>query len=602
VTTDGTGHAAINDTLPVAVGPAQFITATATDPGGNTSEFSQDIATPVPTTDLSITANDSPDPVTAGTNLTYTLTVHTAGPSDAQAVVVSDPLPAGTSFVSASNGGSLNAGTVSWNLGTIPAGAANTTLTLIVHVGAAQTTGLSNTSTVSSTTPDPNTGNNTATATTTIARSTDLSITANDSPDPVTAGTNLTYTLTVHTAGPSDAQAVVVSDPLPAGTSFVSASNGGRLSAGTVSWNLGTIPAGAADTTLTLIVHVGAAQTTGLSNTATVSSTTPDPNPGNNTVSATTVIQGTPPGAAALADLAVTGAGAPASVGIGGDWTITLTVTNRGPAPASGVTLVNPLPAGVEFVSTSGGTFDSGRQVIAVPFGALETGSSATVTLVLRPTAAGTITDTATATANESDPDPANNQAVLVNVITPMPTGPVGGSPPTVLGVQRFGFHAQPTRLVVNFNGLLDPVCAQDLRNYRLVAPGRDGRFGTRDDRVLVVRSASYDPTRRTVTLAPAGRLKLRSVYQLTISAAAPGGVADTNGCLLDGNRDAVPGGNYVGLINKYSLAGRVDRSGALRPFLGSARYQPGHASTKTVARLLASRIPIGQHHRIRQS
>ena len=43
--------------------------------------------------DLSITKTDSPDPVTAGNDLTYTVTVHNYGPSDAQAVQVTDTLP-----------------------------------------------------------------------------------------------------------------------------------------------------------------------------------------------------------------------------------------------------------------------------------------------------------------------------------------------------------------------------------------------------------------------------------------------------------------------------------------------------------------------------
>src|SRR5207248_3197478 len=155
--------------------------------------------------------------------------------------------------------------------------------------------------------------------------------------------------------------------------------------------------------TVTIVVRpLASAAGTTITDTAAVSGTLDDTDAMNNTATTSTAIIAAP---SPMADLAVTGAGAPASGDIGSDWTITLTVTNRGPAPASGVTLVNPLPAGVQFVSTSGGTFDPGRQVITVPLGALKPGSSATVTLVLRPTAAGTITDTATATGTESDPD-----------------------------------------------------------------------------------------------------------------------------------------------------------------------------------------------------
>ena len=73
--------------------------------------------------DLSITKSDSPDPVIAGTNLTYTMTVDSDGPSDALNVSVSDTMPAGTTFVSATGGGSYDAGTntVTWSLGTVAA-------------------------------------------------------------------------------------------------------------------------------------------------------------------------------------------------------------------------------------------------------------------------------------------------------------------------------------------------------------------------------------------------------------------------------------------------------------------------------------------------
>jgi uncharacterized repeat protein (TIGR01451 family) len=52
--------------------------------------------------DVAVVLSDNPDPVSAGTQLTYTATVNNGGPADAQNVSLSLPLPAGTSFVSAS--------------------------------------------------------------------------------------------------------------------------------------------------------------------------------------------------------------------------------------------------------------------------------------------------------------------------------------------------------------------------------------------------------------------------------------------------------------------------------------------------------------------
>ena len=46
-----------------------------------------------PSADLSITKTDSVDPVTAGTDLTYTLVVSNGGPSSATSVVATDPVP-----------------------------------------------------------------------------------------------------------------------------------------------------------------------------------------------------------------------------------------------------------------------------------------------------------------------------------------------------------------------------------------------------------------------------------------------------------------------------------------------------------------------------
>src|SRR5207245_3255172 len=55
--------------------------------------------------DLSITKTDNPDPVNAGATLTYTVTVTNGGPSTAANVQVTDNLPAGVTFQSASGTG-----------------------------------------------------------------------------------------------------------------------------------------------------------------------------------------------------------------------------------------------------------------------------------------------------------------------------------------------------------------------------------------------------------------------------------------------------------------------------------------------------------------
>ena len=56
---------------------------------------------PAAAADLSLTKTDSPDPVSTGAPLTYSIRVSNAGPDAATNVVVTDNLPKGVGFVSA---------------------------------------------------------------------------------------------------------------------------------------------------------------------------------------------------------------------------------------------------------------------------------------------------------------------------------------------------------------------------------------------------------------------------------------------------------------------------------------------------------------------
>jgi uncharacterized repeat protein (TIGR01451 family) len=124
-------------------------------------------------TDMSITKTASPEPVARGGTLTYHLTVTNNGtpamPATTSGVTLSDVLPAGVTFVSAtpSSGTCSGTSTVTCNLGIFPSGA---TATVDIVVTAPNTPGtITNTATVAALTTDPNPSNNTASAVTTVS-------------------------------------------------------------------------------------------------------------------------------------------------------------------------------------------------------------------------------------------------------------------------------------------------------------------------------------------------------------------------------------------------------------------------------------------------
>ncbi len=125
-------------------------------------QSSELVPPPEPAADLSITQTDAPDPVTAGADLTYTVTITNNGPETATGVAFADTLPAGATFVSAtSSQGTLAqaAGVVSGSLGSLEP-EASATITIVVRSPTAGT--ITNTARVAGVQRDPDTANNTA--------------------------------------------------------------------------------------------------------------------------------------------------------------------------------------------------------------------------------------------------------------------------------------------------------------------------------------------------------------------------------------------------------------------------------------------------------
>jgi uncharacterized repeat protein (TIGR01451 family) len=254
--------------------------------------------------DLSLTKTDSPDPVIAGTNLTYTITVTNGGPDVAANASWTDTLPAGTTFVSlpAVAGWSCTTGaTVSCSNPSFAVGSAVFTLTVAVDPGVAAGTVLSNTATAASDTGDPDTDDRSDTAMTTVATAADLTVTKTDAEDPIVPGGTQTYTITVTNNGPSPALSVSLDDTLPTGTTFLSlASPGGWScttpavgSGGTVSCSTAALAVGSpAVFTLQVVFDVGLAEGTVVTNEATVSSATPEAQSGDEEDTEDTLVSG----------------------------------------------------------------------------------------------------------------------------------------------------------------------------------------------------------------------------------------------------------------------------------------------------------------------
>ena len=397
-------------------------TATVTSPTPDpdpTNDTSSVTTTVTPSADLSV-SKLGPPTVTAGGSVVYQVDVANAGPSDAAAVTVTDTLPAGVTFVSATGTGwaCTNAGNVSVTCTrpTLAAGTSAPTITVTV-TAPAQATTLTNTAAVASTTADPDLTDNTSSVTTGVTASADLGI-AKTGPATVAADGAISYTLTVANAGPSDATGVLVADTLPAGVTFVSAagtgwacSNAGNVS---VTCTLATLAAGTTAPAITVTVTAPAQPGT-LTNTAAVSATTSDPDPADNAASASTVV--TP-----VADLAITKTG-PATVTAGGALTYQLSVLDNGPSDATGVTVTDTLPAGVTFVSAAGTGWacsHAGNVSVTCTVAALAAGATAPVitVTVTAPAQAGSVTNTAAVTSAAPDPDPTNNTSSTTASVT----------------------------------------------------------------------------------------------------------------------------------------------------------------------------------------
>jgi uncharacterized repeat protein (TIGR01451 family) len=403
--------------------------------------------------DLAITKT-GPANAVAGTDITYGLSITNGGPSTATGVVIEDVLPAGVSIlsVSGSNGATCNAGQpgdqlapTTCSFGNLASGASRT-MSIEVHILPDTLGVIHNDARVISEVFDTDLSDNLATVATDVTGEADLSITKTDSPDPVIAGNPLTYTITVSNAGPSTAFDVTITDEIPTGTSFVSGEDGNGATVcalvqpGTVVCDLGTMGPGATEIVfLTVLVDPSLDPGTVLNNEATVSSSTDDPDPSDNTATSNTTVNTS--AELWLDKQATLRSGNPANL-----ITYTLFVHNDagcetdaqstptpncgsgGPSDARSVSVTDTLPLDskkfvVQFVSPQC-VYTKATHQVTCTSSVIPAGAVATFVIEAQVSGSvGTISNTASVTAATADPVVTNN----TNAATLVHQGGTGG-------------------------------------------------------------------------------------------------------------------------------------------------------------------------------
>jgi uncharacterized repeat protein (TIGR01451 family) len=269
-------------------------TAAATTTNGTGAESSTSITVGCP--NLMITKTAASNPVNAGQNAVFNISVNNLGNGIARAATLTDQLPAGFTWSNNNTACSISSsGLMTCDFGDMLAGQTQT-VQLTAPTPARLCAPISNSASVTATNETTaNLNNDSSSATININCQADLAILKLPVFGTVKPGALQIYLIAATDTGPHPAQNVVINDPLPAGTVFASLIATGSCSkpaagaTGSISCTVGTLPVGATWLGL-LTVKVTAPAKSTVINKATVTGTTVDPNPGNNSSTASTPV------------------------------------------------------------------------------------------------------------------------------------------------------------------------------------------------------------------------------------------------------------------------------------------------------------------------
>ena len=138
-----------------------------------------------------------------------------------------------------------------------------------------------------------------------------------------------------------------------------------------------------------------------------------------------------PATAFAQADLSISKTDSADPVTTGQEFTYSITVSNAGPEPATGVSVTDTLPNEVDFVSASVPSYTEGTcevqgsKRVTCTLGTVVSGGTGSVSIVVRAGRDGTAINTATVGATSpNDPTPGNDEDTEQTLIRDAPAGP----------------------------------------------------------------------------------------------------------------------------------------------------------------------------------
>ncbi len=325
-------------------------------------------------------------------------------------------------------------------------------------------------------------------------------------------GVNLTFTITAKNLGVVAATGVVVTDILPSGYTYVSNNPSvGAYNSSTGIWTVGNLAVNAS-ATLNIVATVKISGN--YANTASVTGDQQDSDLTNNSATAT------PTPDALQANLGITKTVDVQSPVMGDNVVFTLTATNAGPDNATNARVIDLLPSGYTYVSSTvtAGTYNNSTGVWSI--GALANGATAKLTVTATVKTSGVYTNTASVTADELDPVGGNNTAS----VTPTPNAAlVNLSIEKTVAIGKgtaIGDEFDYTIVVKNIGSqLATGISATDVMPLGITYLASNAGYGT----------ATYNTANKTVTWS-IGNLAVGASITLTIKAKAemPGVITNT--------------------------------------------------------------------------